>query len=74
MKIELVKFSNGQYGIRKYVFLMGYQYKDLRESAESNWWWGKDNSYFRDCQSTRDKAVKAYKDMGKDEVKGRKYI
>lgn len=40
-KPKIVKFQNGQFGIRQWQPLLGYAFLDLQESRNS-WWYGKE--------------------------------
>ena len=46
--MRIVKFKNGKYAIRRWMF--GWQYKDLRTPGNmSPWWWGRHENWFCDC-------------------------
>jgi hypothetical protein len=52
--MEIVKFKNGTYGIRKTNFLFKILgsaglFKDLR--SHRNYWWFSSSEFFQDCQS-----------------------
>ena len=54
MKLQLVKFTNGSYGIRKFSFnpfLFGYMYYDMKIGS-MNAWWRIDDAYFCDCSTS----------------------
>jgi hypothetical protein len=54
--IQLVKFENGKWGVRKgWVF---YSYKQL--NIWNNWWHARDNTDYKHCQGTEEQAKDAY--------------
>lgn len=54
MKINLVKFRNGNYGVRRKHFIYGYQFLDFKGSGQ--FWWTRKDSYFFGCQTTKENA------------------
>jgi len=56
--IQLIKFKDGKYGIRKRT-LFGYKYRDLDSSAVSLWW-TKYSMYFRCCKGSIATAGKLF--------------
>lgn len=66
--MQIVKFSDGQYGIRKSYFFLWYVYKDLKTTSH---WWTKGSEYFKDCRGTREEVDEAMKRLTMtDEVVG----
>lgn len=63
--MEIVKFSNCKYAIRKGNWLFGYKYMDL---TISNIWWRRGSRHFRDCLTDDVDSLRAevmqYKDYG----------
>lgn len=51
-KQHLVRFSNGKYGVRKWLFI--WWYKDLKLKGL---WWSKGSDYFSDCMSIEKPTV-----------------
>jgi hypothetical protein len=47
---RIVKFENGMFGIRKWLFI--FYYKDITSST-NNFWWSKYSKYFKDCMGTK---------------------
>lgn len=49
--MNIVKFMNGTYGIRKFsIIYLQYIYLDM--SSYACFWWTRKSNYFRDCQTT----------------------
>ena len=55
--MKLVKFNNGNYGIRR-LTLFGYKFKDLK----GIYWWDIKSQFFPNCKGT-EKDVKELFDM-----------
>jgi hypothetical protein len=51
MKIELVKFSNGKFGVRRKRLFFPDQYKDLEFPEMQSLWWDKNSKHFPYCMS-----------------------
>ena len=59
MKIRLVKFKDGKYGIRQGTYFSGYKFFDLR--ADSVYWWATTSRHFeKDCRTSKDSATRAF--------------
>lgn len=61
MKMKIVQFKNGKYGLRKGWHKFNYKYKDLSSSLRNSnningFWWSRDNMYFKDCEGTLERV------------------
>ena len=53
--ITIVKFVNGNWGIRRgWLF---YTYKDLKSNK---YWWSRKDNYYTDCQGTEKRTKQVY--------------
>lgn len=59
MRVKLIKFSTGNYGIRKGCFFGNKEYLDFCTGV----WWEKDSKWFRDCQTDEETARRMYGQM-----------
>ena len=49
MAIELIRFSDNTYGIRRrFWYVLWYEYLDLE--LANMWWWSKNSQWFSDCK------------------------
>ena len=51
---KLVEFSDGTFGLRKGVWLFGYEFQDFKSNGL---FWRIGSQYFNDCKTTKEKAV-----------------
>ena len=60
--MELVKFKDGSYGIRKYTFFgITISYKDLAGSSNINgYWWNMGGDFFSSCRGTKERAEEVF--------------
>ena len=60
----IVKFEDGSYGIRRYVFPFGYEFKEITRDINTNWWGTDFGSFSSYCKSTDlNKVQKIFKDL-----------
>ena len=58
--MQIVKFKNGTYGIRKGIFF--YKYKDL--VAKKGYWWDRASEFYNSsCQDTKEKVEIIYTNL-----------
>jgi hypothetical protein len=50
MKVKVVKFDDGRYGVRRGTWFTGYRYKDLA-SCRNDFWWGIRSPHFHDTKT-----------------------
>lgn len=66
MIIEIVKFKDGKYGVKKTSFFgFNAQYKDL--VPNTHYWWNHGGDFFESCRGTEEEATAMYDyitDMG----------
>ena len=63
MKIELVEFNNGKWGVRRStMFGLMKDYLDLR--ADKTFWWEKGSRFFPDCMASEDRARAVFENNG----------
>lgn len=55
MRIRLVQFSNGKYGIQKGLF--NKRYLDFRSPT---FWWGVNDKYFHLCCTSKEEAEEVF--------------
>ncbi len=53
--MEVVRFKNGMYGVRRSRFWFDYEFLDMREDKQSNWWAQHEN-VVKYCQGTLEDA------------------
>lgn len=59
MKMKIVRFKNGKYGIRRFnVFRMKHEFKDLKDE----YWWEQGSRLMPHCQGSEE-AVREVFDM-----------
>ena len=68
--MKLVEFENGEFGIRVYWFF-GWYFRDLE--SNKNYSWRREDSYFQDCQGSREKAEEYMNKKPIDALKPMKY-
>lgn len=61
MKITIVKFKDGKYGIRKKSFINPTEFKDL--NTPDYWWPLSFLQYSKDIKGTKEKVIEIYNNL-----------
>jgi beta-lactamase class D len=58
--VKLIKFKNGNFGIRKGGWFTGYLFKDFKNER---FWWSIDSTYFEDCKTDEETARRIFNNL-----------
>ena len=56
--MNLVKFKDGKYGIRREISDLSYEYYDFKNTVTC--WWGTESNFFKDCRVSLEEAKGTY--------------
>jgi len=62
--MNIVKFKNGMYGVRKFSMLhLCYVYLDLTNDGWEEVWFPRNNRWFKDCRGTEERVKAVCSDL-----------